>query len=86
MTRQSGEGQSLHTKKGWWHGRQASFNPPAITLSIPKEGAPEGLTLLNSKFVVNVLGQGKEKGLVKLLNQVRYHQPIYSGSVKASFS
>lgn len=48
---------------------QASFNPPALTLSIPKEGSPEGLFLLNSKFIVNVVGQGKQQGLVKLLNQ-----------------
>jgi len=48
---------------------QASFNPPAITLSISKKNSPEGLFLLNSKFIVNVLGAGKEKGAMKLLNK-----------------
>lgn len=39
---------------------QASFNPPGITISVPKEGSPDGLTLLNAKFTINIMGEGKQ--------------------------
>jgi flavin reductase (DIM6/NTAB) family NADH-FMN oxidoreductase RutF len=47
---------------------QASFNPPGITVSVPKEGSPDGLTLLNSKFSINIMGEGKQGPTLKLLN------------------
>jgi len=47
---------------------QASFNPPGITVSVPKEGSPDGLTLLNAKFSINIMGAGKQGPTLKLLN------------------
>jgi len=37
---------------------QAAFSPPAITVSVPKEGFPETLGEPGASFVINVLAQG----------------------------
>jgi flavorubredoxin/flavin reductase (DIM6/NTAB) family NADH-FMN oxidoreductase RutF len=36
---------------------QAAFSPPAITVSVPKEGFPETLEEPGASFVINILGQ-----------------------------
>ncbi len=40
---------------------QASFDPPGFTVAVKKDRAIERLLVINSKFVLNVLGEGREK-------------------------
>lgn len=46
---------------------QASFNPPGLTVAVKKDRATESLLVLSSKFNVNVLGEGREKAVMKVL-------------------
>jgi len=44
---------------------QATFNPPGFTVAVAKERAIESLLHTGSKFVLNVLEEGKHLGLMK---------------------
>lgn len=44
---------------------QATFNPPGLTVAVAKERAIESLLHTGSKFVLNILPEGKHIGLMK---------------------
>lgn len=44
---------------------QATFNPPGLTIAVAKERAIESLLHSGSKFVLNILQEGKHIGLMK---------------------
>ena len=44
---------------------QATFNPPGFTVAVAKERAVESLLHTGSKFVLNILPEGKHLGLMK---------------------
>ena len=44
---------------------QASFSPPGITVAVKKDRATESLLVLNNRFNVNILAEGKEKAIMK---------------------
>lgn len=44
---------------------QATFNPPGLTVAVAKERAIESLLHSGSKFVLNILQEGKHLGLMK---------------------
>ncbi|MBE9166891.1 diflavin flavoprotein [Pleurocapsales cyanobacterium LEGE 06147] len=44
---------------------QATFNPPGLTVAVAKERAIESLLHTGSKFVLNILQEGKHIGLMK---------------------
>ena len=46
---------------------QASFNPPGLTVSVKKDRAVESMLTPGRPFVVNILAQGKDKGVMKQL-------------------
>jgi flavorubredoxin/flavin reductase (DIM6/NTAB) family NADH-FMN oxidoreductase RutF len=46
---------------------QASFDPPGLTISVKKDRAVESLLPLGSKFVLNVLAEGREKASMKAM-------------------
>ena len=49
-------GRNLGLMTSWVS--QAAFSPPAITVSVPKEGFPETLEEPGASFIINVLAQG----------------------------
>jgi flavin reductase (DIM6/NTAB) family NADH-FMN oxidoreductase RutF len=46
---------------------QASFDPPGLSVAVKKDRAAEALLAVGSKFVVNILAEGKEKPVIKQL-------------------
>lgn len=46
---------------------QASFDPPGITVSVKKDRAAESLLVLNNAFNINILAEGRERGVMKAL-------------------
>lgn len=46
---------------------QASFDPPGLTVAVKKDRAVEALLPLGSKFVLNVLAEGREKASMKAM-------------------
>lgn len=56
LTAQLKTGRKLGLLTSWVS--QAAFSPPAITVSVPKEGFPEDLEEPGATFVINVLKQG----------------------------
>ncbi|KAK9816862.1 hypothetical protein WJX72_006273 [[Myrmecia] bisecta] len=46
---------------------QASFDPPGVSIAVKKDRAVESLMTRNSKFVLNILAEGKEKPILKQL-------------------
>lgn len=44
---------------------QASFDPPGFTVAVKKDRAVESMLVTGCGFVLNVLGEGKEKGAMK---------------------
>eukprot|EP00252_Welwitschia_mirabilis_P022467 TRINITY_DN6080_c0_g1_i1.p1 TRINITY_DN6080_c0_g1~~TRINITY_DN6080_c0_g1_i1.p1 ORF type:complete len:707 (+),score=123.29 TRINITY_DN6080_c0_g1_i1:175-2295(+) len=59
---------------------QASFVPPGITVAVAKDRAVESLILPGSKFVINVLGQGKSSAMMKqLLKPFKPGEPRMEG-------
>lgn len=59
---------------------QASFVPPGITLAVAKDRALESLILPGSKFILNVLGEGKSSSIMKqLLKPFKPGEPRFEG-------
>lgn len=59
---------------------QASFVPPGITLAVAKDRAVESLILPGSKFILNVLGEGKSSAIMKqLLKPFKPGEPRFEG-------
>lgn len=56
QTANQNAGQNIGLLTSWVS--QAAFSPPAITLSVPKDGFPETLGEPGASFVLNVLAQG----------------------------
>lgn len=46
---------------------QASFDPPGITVAVKQDRAVESFMARGTKFIVNVLAEGREKALVKAM-------------------
>lgn len=46
---------------------QASFDPPGLSVAVKKDRAAEAFLAVGSKFVVNILAEGKEKPVIKQL-------------------
>eukprot|EP00887_Chlorella_sp_A99_P004582 scaffold4.g4582.t1 len=44
---------------------QASFAPPGVTVAVKKDRAIEGMLPVGNRFVLNVLAEGKEKGVMR---------------------
>lgn len=59
---------------------QASFVPPGLTLAVAKDRAVESLILPGSKFILNVLGEGKSSSIMKqLLKPFKPGEPRFEG-------
>ena len=59
---------------------QASFNPPGLTVSVKKDRAVESMLTPGRPFVVNILAQGKDKGVMKeLLKPFKPGQDRFQG-------
>ncbi|CAL8463910.1 g3445 [Coccomyxa elongata] len=59
---------------------QASFDPPGLSVAVKKDRAAEGLLATGSKFVVNILADGREKPVIKqLLKQFKPGEDRFAG-------
>lgn len=59
---------------------QASFDPPGLSVAVKKDRAAEGLLAIGSKFVVNILAEGREKPVIKqLLKQFKPGEDRFAG-------
>lgn len=46
---------------------QASFDPPGLTVAVKRDRAVESFLPIGNRFVLNVLGEGKEKAIMKAM-------------------
>jgi len=66
VTARSGDGSARGAMLASWVS-QAGFSPPALTVSVSKDRAVEGLVLKGAPFVLNVLAAGREKAVSRAL-------------------
>ena len=59
---------------------QASFDPPGLSVAVKKDRASEPLLAVGAKFNVNILAEGREKGVMKqLLKPFKPGEDRYAG-------
>lgn len=66
---------------------QASFDPPGLTVAVKRDRAVENLMNRGSQFVVNILGEGSHKQLMKqLLKSFKPGEDRFAGlDIKAGY-
>jgi flavin reductase (DIM6/NTAB) family NADH-FMN oxidoreductase RutF len=68
VTARDGEGGTATAMLASWVA-QASFKPPGFTVAVKRDRAVEPFLVKGAPFVLNILADGKEKGLVKAMSK-----------------